>query len=247
MYKNFSFKVIGGKGGYIFRKFNPLNDRYKIKIGYVYNIKEDRGKKSSTILHACQESRNVGRRFMGGYKKAFRELFFRLPTRAGIDNRARPLREDKPYLWMNVELDMIDVRGRPLWGMFLCDHWRRIRRLKFEMYGKYWGGGQDRDELHWVRSSIERYQHLSLREICVCVPGEESHLDLPREWLPEALGGRDGGWFEGWRAVECSTISHEEDGEEDMEGKTAPEGKVCVLVLRKINGPDGEGVYGTGN
>lgn len=76
----------------------------------------------------------------------------------------------KPYLWINFELDMIDVRGRPLWELFLCDHWRRIRRPKFELYGRHRRGNQDRNELLWVRSSIERYKRL--KEILVCpMPG----------------------------------------------------------------------------
>ncbi|KAK3343326.1 hypothetical protein B0H65DRAFT_429508, partial [Neurospora tetraspora] len=189
-----------------------------------YNDDDDGVTPAPPILHTCRESRNVGLHIQGGYQ--FSNLS--LPYFDGsLYGRPR-------YIWVNFELDMIDIGGPSTW---LFNEYRpNIKRLRIELHhhraeraGYVW---RKRD-VRLLETKI-REKFGQLREICVCIPCEYAHLGLPPDWLP---GGSDGAFMEGWRSMDwgrsCRDGDEDTDGERGEDGKT--DGDMWVLVLKKIN------------
>lgn len=124
------------------------------------------------ILHVCRESHNVALKFQGGYKRIISKQCIAHVYKSIVD----PV-DLEPYVWVNFELDMVDVGTAPFkaFDCILGDG-GRVRRLKLERPpSKKWRVDPC---LEWdiVGQSEE------LREMCVCMSGQDiSHRSLREE------------------------------------------------------------------
>lgn len=174
------------------------------------------------ILHTCRESRNIGLHFQGGYQKAFSTWC--LPYFDGSWNNR--------YLWVNFELDIIDIGDEsPI--IYVDEDRDKIKRVKCELDRK--------DCVLWNKSEAQLFGWSiikifeQLRELCMCIPCDGAPLELHPDWLP---GGSREAFMEGWRTVDYTISSR--NGDEDGDGERSEDGKTdgkmwVTLVLEKEN------------
>ncbi|KAK3343327.1 hypothetical protein B0H65DRAFT_470964 [Neurospora tetraspora] len=132
------------------------------------------------LLHTCRESREVG--LKASYQRAFSEWD---TDRGGdVPHLEVPPRAPR-YLWVNFDLDMIDIGGLGI--QFVERYKRQIRRLKMERNRTSTVG---RHEFRALRGELQRGEWEKLREVEIVVRDDA--------WFPESWRG-DGMFVEGWK------------------------------------------------
>ncbi|KAK3503204.1 hypothetical protein B0T13DRAFT_456718 [Neurospora crassa] len=131
------------------------------------------------LLHTCHESREVG---LKAYTQAFSEWD---TDRVNVWRYPEPPRPAR-YLWVNFDLDMVDIGG--WFGIQLAAKYtRHIRRLRMECNRTSTVG---RQEFRLWRGRLQMGGFKRLREIENAVRDDA--------WFPESWRG-DGAFVEGWR------------------------------------------------